>query len=85
MTELDNEVVSQLNKKIDDQARFTRIVTVLCCLSIIGCMFYALSAMITTVPDLIVARVMSNVENIHTEWQAIDRLAQNRIVKHATE
>ncbi len=78
MTEIDKDVVSELNKKIDDQARFTRIVTVLCCLSIIGCMFYALTSMISVMPDLMVAKVMTNLENIHTEWQAIDRISANR-------
>ena len=73
MTDIDKDVVSGLNKKIDDQARFTRIVTVLCCLAIIGCMFYALSSVITVMPDLVIAKIMSNVENLHTEWSAVDR------------
>jgi len=79
MTDIDKDIVSELNKKIDDQARFTRIVTVLCCLSVIGCMFYALTSMISVMPDLMVAKVLSNVENIHTEWTAIDRISANKL------
>ncbi len=78
MTELDSDAISQLSKKIDDQARFTRIVTALCCLAVIGCMFYALSAMISSMPDLMLAKVLSNVENIHTEWVAIDKFTAEK-------
>ncbi len=73
MAELDNDLLSTLSKKIDDQARFTRIVTVLCCLAVIGCVSYAISSVLYVLPDLVMAKVMSNMETLHTEWKVIEK------------
>jgi len=73
MADIDNDLVTQLMKKIDDQHRFTRIVSVLCCLAIIGCISYAMSSLVYVIPDLLVAKVMSNMETLHTEWKTIDK------------
>jgi hypothetical protein len=74
MADMDNDLISQLLKKIDDQFRFTRIVTVLCCLAIIGCLSYAISSLIYAMPDLVIAKIMSNMETLHTEWQTIEKV-----------
>ncbi len=74
MADIDNDLVSQLTKKIDDQHRFTRIVTVLCCLAVIGCMSYAISSLVYAMPDLVMAKFMSNMESLHTEWKTMERV-----------
>ncbi len=80
MAELDNDLVSTLNKKIDDQARFSRIVIVLCCLAVIGCISYAISSLVYAMPDLMVAKLMSNMEAFHSEWKAIDKVRPDKEV-----
>jgi hypothetical protein len=79
MADIDNDVVSTLSKKIDDQARFTRIVAVICCLAIIGCLSYAISSLIYALPDLMLAKVMSNMEALQIEWKAIDKLPAKKL------
>lgn len=77
MPELNNEpidIFAQLSKKIDDQARFTRMLVVVCCLAIVGSMFYSLSSLIATIPDLMLAKFLGNLENIQTEWQLVEQL-----------
>ena len=75
MADIDNDVLIQLLKKIDDQHRFTRIVTVLCCLAIIGCLSYAISSLVSAMPDLVMAKVMSNMDSLHTEWKTMEKVS----------
>jgi hypothetical protein len=79
MADIDNDLPGTLSKKIDDQSRFTRIVTVLCCLAVIGCISYAISSLVYVLPDLIIAKVMSNMESLHTEWKTIEKLPPKKL------
>jgi hypothetical protein len=59
-----------LAKKIDDQARFTRTVSVVCALAILGVLFYTLTEVFNGLPQAVVLQYMSNLEPIVREWNA---------------
>lgn len=84
MTDIENDSISQLLKKVDDQHRFTRIVIVLCCLAIIGCLSYAISSLIYTMPDLVMAKLMTNLEGFHTEWKTLEKAVGNSATTTST-
>jgi hypothetical protein len=78
MTEGIDRALAEIAKKVDDQARFTRGVVVVCTLSILGVIFYTLTSTISTLPDLILAKFMGNMERVDQEWRLIEA-AQNRV------
>jgi len=78
MTEGSERVLAEIAKKIDDQARFTRGVMVVCTLSILGVIFYTLTSMVSTLPDLILAKFMGNMEKVDQEWRLIES-AQKKV------
>jgi hypothetical protein len=59
-----------LAKKIDDQARFTRAVTIICTLAILGVVFFTLTEIFNTLPQAVVLHFMGNMEPIVKEWNA---------------
>ena len=67
--------VGQLTKRIDDQARFTRTVVVVCTTAILGVMFYMLTVIFSDLSYVFVARYMENLDKIVFQWKAIqDRM-----------
>jgi hypothetical protein len=80
MTEGIDRVLAEIAKKVDDQARFTRGVVVVCTLSILGVIFYTLTSTISTLPDLILAKFMGNMERVDQEWRLIEA-AQSKTKK----
>ena len=64
--------VADLAKKIDDQARFTRSVSVICTLAILGVMFYTLTEMFSNLPSAIILHYMANLDKIVHEWNSIE-------------
>ena len=71
-TELE-KCFAQLSKRLEQQSRFTRSVTVICTLLILGVVFYTSTTMISVVPQLIVANLMGNMEQLAQEWRLIDK------------
>jgi hypothetical protein len=65
--------LATLAKKIDEQARFSRSVSIICTLSILGVMFYTLTEMFSNLPNMIILQFMGNLEKINQEWKAIDQ------------
>ncbi len=61
--------IAQLSKKIDEQARFTRSVTLICTMAILGVMFYTLTEMFTKLPNNIILHYRSNMDEIVKEWK----------------
>ncbi len=59
-------------KKIDDQARFTRSVTIICTLAILGVMFYTLTEVFSSLPQAVILQAMANLEPIVKEWHAAE-------------
>jgi len=70
--------IAQLSKKIDEQARFTRSVTIICTLTILGVMFYTLTEMFSNLPGAIILHYMANLEKIVTEWNAIQNVIEKK-------
>lgn len=64
--------IALLAKKIDDQARFTRSVTIICTLSILGVMFYTLTEVFGGLPQAVVLHYMANIEPIVKEWKTAE-------------
>lgn len=64
--------IALLAKKIDDQARFTRSVTIICTLAVLGVMFYTLTEVFTNLPQAVVLHYMANLEPIVKEWHAAE-------------
>jgi len=72
--------VGQLTKRIDDQARFTRTVVVVCTTAILGVMFYMLTVIFSDLSYVFVARYMENLDKIVFQWKAIqDRMDAGRM------
>jgi hypothetical protein len=63
--------LADLAKKIDDQARFTRSVSIICMLAIVGVIFFMLTEMFSIMPNIIMMRLMSEVGNLSTEYDRI--------------
>ncbi len=78
MTDGTEMTLATLAKKIDEQARFTRSVSIICTLSILGVMFYTLTEMFSNLPNMIILQFMGNLEKINQEWKAIDNTQKVR-------
>jgi len=78
MTDGTEITLATLAKKIDEQARFTRSVSIICTLSILGVMFYTLTEMFSNLPNMIILQFMGNLEKINQEWKAIDASQKSR-------
>ena len=62
-------IIAQLSKRIDEQARFTRSVVIICTLTMLGIMFYTLKEIFTDLPSAIVLTYMGNIDAIVQEWK----------------
>lgn len=67
------KLLAHLTKRIEEQSRFTRSVTVICTLLILGVAFYTSTTMITVMPQLMVANIMGNMEQLVQQWKLIDK------------
>ena len=54
--------LAQLSKKIDEQARFTRSVVIICTLTILGVVFYTMTEMFSSLPANCVMHFMGKGE-----------------------
>ncbi len=72
--------VGQLTKRIDDQARYTRTVVVVCTTAILGVMFYMLTVIFSDLSYVFIARYMENLDKIVFQWKAIqDRMESGKM------
>lgn len=70
--------IEQLSKKIDEQAKFTRLVSFTCTLVILGVMLYTVTEIFNNLPALVVMHYMGNLEKIVDEWKLIEATASSR-------
>ena len=79
-TSLDAKI-NHLQKKLEDQARFTRTVVVVCTTAILAVLFYMLTEIFGSLPTLIVANYMANLDKIVMQWKA----TENSLIKKPAE
>jgi hypothetical protein len=70
--------LAQLGKKLEDQSRFTRVVSVVCTLAILGVMYYTMTSEFAYLPDLVLARMMGNMESMVNEVNLIQAAAAKK-------
>jgi hypothetical protein len=71
--------LAELAKKIDDQSRFTRSISIICTLIIVGFGIYSLTEEFTSLPSVIVLHYIANLEKIVYEWNAVEaNVAKNK-------
>jgi hypothetical protein len=64
--------LAELAKKIDDQSRFTRSVSVICTLATLGVMFYTLTEMFSNLPSVIILQYIANLDKIVHDWDLVE-------------
>jgi hypothetical protein len=64
--------IATLTKRIDDQARFTRAVTVVCTTALLGVMFYMLTEIFTTLPAVMVTSFLGQMDTVQSMWKATE-------------
>ncbi len=67
-----NKVLTDLSNKIDSQARFTRSLVVICCMAVIGVIYYTFIQLFNTLPDQIIMTYMGKLSDIQTQWKVIE-------------
>lgn len=82
-SELD-KVLAELNNKIDHQARFTRSLVLGSAMIIIGVIYYSVSELFHTLPDVIVLTYMARLNDIVTQWKLIEHTQSNTAATAAT-
>lgn len=78
---MEREVEEQfalLNKKIEEQFRFTRNVIVLCTLTILGIIVFTVTTTLEALPPLVISHCMVNLDQIVTEWKACEAAQARR-------
>lgn len=66
------EQIALLNKKVDEQFKFTRTVVVLCTLVTIGLIIVTILLTFESLPAQITLYCMSNMEPIVKQWKQVD-------------
>ncbi|MBC7997833.1 MAG: hypothetical protein IAF58_07815 [Leptolyngbya sp.] len=64
--------LAQLSKRIDEQARFTRSVVIICTLTVLGVVFYTMTEVFSSLPANILLHFMGNMEKVYHEWKLFD-------------
>src|SRR5437016_856174 len=64
--------IAVLTKRIDDQARFTRAVVVVCTTAILGVMFYMLTEIFASLPAVIVTTGIGQIDKVVYIWKATE-------------
>ncbi|MDZ4835493.1 MAG: hypothetical protein SGJ27_17095 [Candidatus Melainabacteria bacterium] len=72
------EEFALLNKKVDDQFRFTRSVIVLCTLAHLGLTIFTILATFQSLPSQMTAQYMSNLEPVVRLWRQYEMLLDNQ-------
>ena len=65
--------ITQLGKRMEEQARLTRSLIALCTTLIVGIMFYIFTLTVEHLPTIIQFKLMSNLDPIVKEWKQAER------------
>ena len=63
---------NSLEKKLEHQERFTRTVVVVCTTAILAVLFYMLTEIFGSLPAVLVANFMANLDKINFQWRALE-------------
>ena len=72
------KLLEQINKRLDEQFRFTRFVVLLCGMTIIGVLVFTVLMTFQSLPAQIIAHYMSNLEPIVYEWKSYEEIARSQ-------
>jgi hypothetical protein len=64
--------IAMLAKRIEKQEQFTRMVSLICCISILSVMFYTVTEIFSDLPQLIVVHAMSHMSTMVSERHLVD-------------
>lgn len=70
--------IAVLAKRIDDQARFTRAVVVICSTAVLGVMFYMMTEIFSTLPAVILTNALGSMDKLVYMWRATEAGANAR-------
>lgn len=70
-TSLDSKI-AVLAKRVDDQARFTRAVVVICTTAVMGVMFYMLTEIFGTLPQVMITNMLGSMDKLVYMWNATE-------------
>jgi flagellar biosynthesis protein FlhB len=70
--------ITSLGKKIDEQSRLTRMLIIVCCLSTLASMFYSLASLIGIIPNLVLTKMLANIEPIQMQWHSLEKLSNSK-------
>ncbi len=60
--------LAELAKHVQDQARFTRAITVVCTAAVMGVLFWMIVQVFTLMPDMVIAKYMAALPQIVVQW-----------------
>jgi hypothetical protein len=72
MTNGKDVTLADIAKRIDEQARFTRSVSIICTLAVLGVLFYGLTEIFNGLPQAVILQYMANMEPLVKEWRAAE-------------
>ncbi len=72
-----------LSSKVERESRFTRSLVVICTVANIGVSFYALTQTFSTLPAVVWATFMSNLDKTHTQWSAYEMIRERANASNA--
>lgn len=70
--------IAQLGKRLEEQARFTRIVFIFCTLTIVGVLYLTMTSQLQVLPDLVMAKFMGNMEPLVGEYKLAEQVVNKK-------
>lgn len=70
-TSLD-EKIAELSKRIQDQARFTRAIVLVCAAAMIGALFFSTVQIFSLLPTAVVLQYMDKMPEIVAQWKVTE-------------
>lgn len=64
--------LAQLTKRIDDQARFTRTLVVVCTAAVLAVNMWIVTETFSSLPTMIIASLMENMDVISRQYKALE-------------
>lgn len=85
MTEDIDSKLAALATKIDRESRITRSSLLLCTAAILGVLLYSVTIMVSDLPNVMMVRFLEDVDKVHGNWKALDRVLAKQNAAASTE